>query len=762
MRQSAFTTVLAVGATLSLLLASCSSTSSEDRKELHRKRGVAYYEKGQFQEAAIEFKNLLQFDPKDPDGRYRLALTYLQLGGLSNLKWAFAELSETTKLDPSNADARLKLGAMYLHGGKPLKATEQADEILASAPEDVSGLVLRGQSLVTQKDYENGITDLKKAVELDPTSINIRIDLARAYVLMKDFTGAEAALHEALTVDPRSSEARLELADFFAQTGHADKAEAEYKRVLDMAPDLQVGYTKLAGFYQSQGRYSDAERMYQQLVVRYDMEGPQIHLGDYYTYVGQIEKARAAYQRAAALNPRSVAARNKLLDCDLNAGKLDEAEARIARILEKNPLDVVGQMYDARARLARGKTQEAIDVLHRLVLDAPQSANGHYYYGLALLAKGDLSQARRELTEAVKLSPVMYEARTRLAAVHLAEGSPDLAIREAKAAIRLNPLRAQPFFVLGDAYLTKKDLTKAKDVYEALTKATQQPVVHHKLGLIARTEKREADALAHFEQALAADRDFVDALAEIVQIKLGQHRPGEAGDRVAKQIAVSPTNPSLYTLKGQVLTQMRDFDGAEAAFKRAIGLAPNETEAHLQLAQLYHLQRKVEQAVQEYEGILAKNPNLAPVQMLLGTLYDQEKEYDKAKMRYEEALKLDPKFWQAANNLAYLLAERGGAHDLDLALRYIERAHKISPRDPRIADTMGWIYFKLERYEKALGPLKEAAENLATDPSVRYHYGLALLKTGDRGNAKKNLKAALQLSETFPGAEEAKRRLKVL
>jgi tetratricopeptide (TPR) repeat protein len=70
---------------------------------------------------------------------------------------------------------------------------------------------------------------------------------------------------------------------------------------------------------------------------------------------------------------------------------------------------------------------------------------------------------------------------------------------------------------------------------------------------------------------------------------------------------------------------------------------------------------------------------------------------------------------------------------------------------------MGWIYFKLERYEKALGPLKEAAENLATDPSVRYHYGLALLKTGDRGNAKKNLKAALQLSETFPGAEEATR-----
>jgi hypothetical protein len=39
---------------------------------------------------------------------------------------------------------------------------------------------------------------------------------------------------------------------------------------------------------------------------------------------------------------------------------------------------------------------------------------------------------------------------------------------------------------------------------------------------------------------------------------------------------------------------------------------------------------------------------------------------------------------------------------------------------------------------------------------------MALLRIGDRDQAKKNLEAALKLSDTFPGAEDAKRKLRIL
>src|SRR5574341_481388 len=142
---------LGVFLALSLTLVGC-SPSSESRTAAHRERGLAYLESGQYQEAVLEFKNLIQVNPKDADAHYHLALAYLKMGGLANIQAAFAELTRTTELDPSNRDAQLKIGAMYLLGSKPAEAIERADLVLASAPQDVDGLVLHGQSLISEKE----------------------------------------------------------------------------------------------------------------------------------------------------------------------------------------------------------------------------------------------------------------------------------------------------------------------------------------------------------------------------------------------------------------------------------------------------------------------------------------------------------------------------------------------------------------------------------------------------------------------------------
>src|SRR5438034_8852672 len=141
---------------------SCDRFSPEAKKAKHRERGLAYYDKAQYQEALIEFKNVVQIDPKDANGHYRLALTYLKIGGLPGLQGAFDELTRTVELDPSNRDAQLKLGELYLLASEPAKARERADLILASAPQDKEGLILRGQSLIREKEFDQGIAELKK------------------------------------------------------------------------------------------------------------------------------------------------------------------------------------------------------------------------------------------------------------------------------------------------------------------------------------------------------------------------------------------------------------------------------------------------------------------------------------------------------------------------------------------------------------------------------------------------------------------------
>ena len=168
-RASSFTTL--ISALLVFACLGCDSSSPEAKKAKHRERALSFVEKGQYQEAVIEYRNVTQADPNDGDAHYRLALIHLKLGGLANLQAAFSELSRALELDKTNQDAQLKLGELYLLGNEPAKAREQADIVLVSAPQNTEGLILKGQSLIQEKHYAEGIAELKKAIELDPKNM---------------------------------------------------------------------------------------------------------------------------------------------------------------------------------------------------------------------------------------------------------------------------------------------------------------------------------------------------------------------------------------------------------------------------------------------------------------------------------------------------------------------------------------------------------------------------------------------------------------
>jgi len=140
--------------------------------------------------------------------------------------------------------------------------------------------------------------------------------------------------------------------------------------------------------------------------------------------------------------------------------------------------------------------------------------------------------------------------------------------------------------------------------------------------------------------------------------------------------------------------------------------------------------------------------------MGLGMIHDTQKKYDKAKEYYQKVLKINPKYAPAANNLAYLYAERG--ENIDEALSLAQSAKEQFPDDPHISDTLGWVYYKKNIFSRAIVYLKEANEKITDNPVIRYHLGMAYYKNGNEEDAKRELKKALELNPKFPGAEEAK------
>jgi tetratricopeptide (TPR) repeat protein len=274
-------------------------------------------------------------------------------------------------------------------------------------------------------------------------------------------------------------------------------------------------------------------------------------------------------------------------------------------------------------------------------------------------------------------------------------------------------------------------------------------------------QKNGGAAMADFESALALNPKLLDAFGQIVGILASRKDFTAALARCDQQLHVlkdsSFHQAFIMSVKGRLYMAQDMAKEAESAYQAAILADPNFTQPYYGLAQLYLRRKEVELAIEQYDAMLVKNPNMVGPNMLLGALYDAQKKFDSSEKHYREALRIDAGFAPAANNLAFLLTERG--EDLGEALQLAQKAKGKLPEDPSVMDTLGWVYYKRGLYDLAIAEFAGSLEKLPNNASVHYHIGLAYSKKGDTGLAKEHLTKALQLDAAFDGAENARKVL---
>jgi FimV-like protein len=123
----------------------------------------------------------------------------------------------------------------------------------------------------------------------------------------------------------------------------------------------------------------------------------------------------------------------------------------------------------------------------------------------------------------------------------------------------------------------------------------------------------------------------------------------------------------------------------------------------------------------------------------------------------EEAIKRNPHAPDLANNLAWLLLERGDNTDKALALAQV--AYEGRPEDPRVMDTLAWAYSQKNLHARALWLLTEAHEKKPRDPMILYHLGMVYVAMGDADSARRFLREALRAGLSNPHRLEAEATL---
>src|SRR5580704_13712400 len=125
MSRSVAVRLLLVGFLIPALFTACNRDPNV-RKQKFLESGNRYRDQGKFREAAIQYANAVQVDPRFAEAHYQLGETYLKL---KDYQRAYAELSRTVDLTPENYSAHLEL-ANLLIANRQLKDAQPHLDIL--------------------------------------------------------------------------------------------------------------------------------------------------------------------------------------------------------------------------------------------------------------------------------------------------------------------------------------------------------------------------------------------------------------------------------------------------------------------------------------------------------------------------------------------------------------------------------------------------------------------------------------------------------
>ena len=84
--------------------------------------------------------------------------------------------------------------------------------------------------------------------------------------------------------------------------------------------------------------------------------------------------------------------------------------------------------------------------------------------------------------------------------------------------------------------------------------------------------------------------------------------------------------------------------------------------------------------------------------------------------------------------------------NLNKALEMIKKAVKLRPRDGYIIDSLGWGYYRLNRYAEAVLELERAVLYRPQDPIINDHLGDAYWRVGRKIEARFQWERSLSLN----------------
>ncbi|MGI0116739.1 XrtA/PEP-CTERM system TPR-repeat protein PrsT [Zooshikella sp. RANM57] len=674
------------------------------------KRADAYALSNKLDKAKADLDVVLEKVPEHPEANFTLTKVYLKQGEYEKAREAGEKV---LRLRQQFVPVMYLLGIAHYGLGNYQQALEQLEQYTNYVKGNDGANILLAQVLVKQKNYQGAITLLEKLAAKDGKhQARVYALLGNAYMKTKDYAKATHYLDKALELEPNIARLQAQVAVGHLFSGDTKSAIKELKELSAKAEEPNDADLLLVRTYIQEKKYKEAETLVTKRIKQWP-DNPMYH-----NLQGLLHQVQ---------------------------GRFDDAKAGFEQALEKDKKYIPALM------------------------------------GLAGLSytQGDQDAAKDYYQQAIAVNEKYLPAYFALSAVASSAKDDKAALEWLEKAHKANDKDLRTQIMLADAYLNYKRLDDAQRVTRRLADDHgDQLAVIELQTRVARATKDDTNTQFLLEKLVTLSPDNKGYINQLMQYHLQKGDKKAALDVLDAALRRQPTDKQLILTKMRLLNQQKRYDEALVIAKEIVKHEKDSPTAQILLASAYLNAKQDDKAKEIYQPMLAdlaevgmvsrlyaffnshgmkneveklfadslkKWPNNGAIRRLYAQHLHSNGMVDEAIKQYEEILKTEPDDVTSLNNLAWFYLDK----KQDKALKYAEKAHKAMPKSPEVADTYGWILLNNDQHKKALEILSGAAKAAPNNFDIRYHYAVALAKTGKKEQAKKELKLVLSSKRSF-------------
>ncbi|TWX57782.1 XrtA/PEP-CTERM system TPR-repeat protein PrsT [Colwellia hornerae] len=692
-------------------------------------RASLLIELGDYLNAQTDVDSIFKLVPNEPKAQFLAALIESKANDDISTKQQFALLSETiSRLD---------------------------NDTLVNNP---NYYYLASVVAFQQGSYSAAEQYIKNYLEIDSLNIKAMTFSATIHIAMKNYSAAQSILNTANLQEENNPKVLSLLGLVSTELNQHEKAKFYFQQVVNLLPESSIASQQLAKNNIDMGEYQQAidtllainsSSQYQStisflLVQAYVKSGQKSkalaiaeklvqvepgnkefihHLGFIYQIIADFPKAKLSFERAL---------------------KIDTAHTKSIISLAET-LQVMGQVKESftlleQALLVQENDSSLINALAKIYARTQQYEQSVVWFKKAY----QLDNNNKELLKQLSFS-------------YIAAGQPLEAIENIESYLTNHQKTADLYVLLAQYYQQQNNIEKALQNFNSAIRAEgNKGDIYFLIAQLYQKQNKYSDAIEMYKKSAAWSNNKQAPLISLSQLLNQQQNPLEAIKIVEQFLTKEDYSIQLNMVLAHAYYLSGQYDEAEDSYKKLLILVPakanNRDNVIAGLSLVYQAKNQDNKAIKLLMNALEDKPESFLINSSLAEIHINKDQWQSAYDIYLHLLAEFPQQAMLLNNTAFIASKLSLFDD---AKKYSLASLDITSSQPDSLDTLGWVYYQTQEFDKALPLFRQALALDFSKIEIKYHLVLTLKALNREKEAFNTLVEVVNSKREFSDKKEA-------